>query len=256
MLCEIGIENVCEVGIENETIPEEENKNKYSSNNNNVIEGIEFGIDLIEFGIKMSNKYEDDVDSYVYDEDLSFDTNDEWNIDKVIEDVAKEFIIIVDERETRLEEQLQYNNGTKEESSVGNMHEIRMLDLGSVLVEKETNALIGSPNTRMSIDINNDNVLVEKESDTLIDSTNTSMCIDINNNNGIKFEYNNNKENEVRMKKSEFMNHRDNNIKMNNLRWSKLNRDVKFKEVTSRDVKFKEVTSSYNILKVVRIYDG
>ena len=71
-----------------------------------------------------------------------------------------------------------------------------------------------------------------------------------------KFEYNNNKKNEVRMKKSEFMNDKDNNIKMNNLRWSKLNRDVKFKEVTSRDVKFKEVTSSYNILKVVRIYNG
>ena len=90
----------------------------------------------------------------------------------------------------------------------------------------------------------------------MIDSTNTSMCIDINNDNGIKFKYNNNKENEVRMKKSEFMNDRDNNIKMNNLRWSKLNRDVKLKEVTSRDVKFKEVTSNNNILKVFRIYDG
>merc|ERR1712238_490206 len=110
-----------------EIIPEE--KEKYSSNNNNVIEGI----DLIEFGIKMSNKYEDDADSYAYDEDLSIDTNDEWNINKVIEDVAKEFIIIVDEEETRLEEQLQNNNKcneTEEESSVENMHEIRMLDFG------------------------------------------------------------------------------------------------------------------------------
>ena len=44
----------------------------------------------------MSNKYEDDVDSYVYDEDLSIHTNDEWNFNKVIEDVANEFIIIVD----------------------------------------------------------------------------------------------------------------------------------------------------------------
>ena len=135
---------------------------------------------VCEVGIE--NKYEDDVDSYVYNENLSIDINDEWNLDKVIEDVAKESIIIVDE----------------EESNVRNMHEIRMLDLGSMLVEKETNVM----------------------------STSTNTYIGIDNDNGIKFEYN--------------------DIKMNNLRWSKPNHDVK---------RYKEVTKSNNNLKVFRIYD-
>ena len=96
-----------------------------------------------------------------------------------------------------------------EESSVENMHEIRMLHLGSVLVEKETNEMSTSTSTSMY------------------------TCVDTNNEyeNGIKFEYDNN------------------NIKINNLGWSKLNGDVQC---------YKEVTRSNNNLnlKVFRIYDG
>ena len=51
---------------EQEEASTEEEGSSEENNNSNIIEGIE----LIEFGIKMSNKYEDDIDSYAYNENL------------------------------------------------------------------------------------------------------------------------------------------------------------------------------------------
>ena len=134
---------------------------------------------MCEVGIK--NKYEDDDDALV-----------DLNLMCVMLDQGSKF-------------EDSWCEVYSEESSVGNMHEVCMLDFGSVLVEQEKN----------------------------VRSTSTKTYIGIDNSNGIKFVYNNDKEYEVKMRKSEFKKDINNNIKMNNLIWSILNRNVeRYKEVT------------------------
>lgn len=71
--------------------------NHYDINNHSStidINNYDFIIDGIEFGIKMSNTYKDDIDSYHYEGNIN--NNNEWNIDdgNAIDSVSKEFHII------------------------------------------------------------------------------------------------------------------------------------------------------------------